>query len=73
MLNSMNTDPGSQAEYPARLDASLDDPLSRRLCLVKWLLVVPHVVVLIFLWIATTVLTIVAGVWILLPGPAPTL
>jgi len=41
MLNSMNTGPGSHATYPAPLDASLDEPLSPWLWLVKRLLVVP--------------------------------
>src|SRR5207342_1104177 len=49
----------------------LDKPLSRWLWLVKWLLVLPHIVVLIFLWIATTVLTIVAGFAIVITGRYP--
>jgi hypothetical protein len=57
--------------YPAHLDARLDEPLSRWLWLVKWLLVIPHVVVLVFLWIATTVLTVVAGFAILFTGRYP--
>ncbi|HVT76523.1 MAG TPA: DUF4389 domain-containing protein, partial [Acidimicrobiales bacterium] len=59
-----------QNPYPARLDARLDNP-GRWLWLVKWLLVIPHVVVLFFLWIAVTVLTIVAGVNILFTGRYP--
>jgi hypothetical protein len=58
------------ATYPARLDARLDRP-SRWLWLVKWLLVLPHVIVLAFLWLATTVLTLVAGVAILFTGRYP--
>jgi len=57
--------------YPAHLDARLDQPLSRWLWLVKWLLVIPHAVVLIFLWLATFVLTIVAGFAILFTGRYP--
>jgi hypothetical protein len=55
----------SDRAYPARLDGHLDPDVSRWKWLVKWLLVIPHVVVLFFLWLATTVLTIVAGFAIL--------
>ena len=57
--------------YPARLDARLDLPLSRWLWLVKWVLVIPHAVVLAFLWLAVIVLTFVAGVAILVSGVYP--
>lgn len=45
---------------PVRLSARLDDHLSRWLWLVKLLLALPHVVVLIALWIAFVVMTVVA-------------
>jgi Domain of unknown function (DUF4389) len=57
--------------YPARLDGRLDTKLSRWLWLVKWLLVIPHVIVLVFLWIAATILTVVAGFAILFTGRYP--
>ncbi|MGY1708830.1 DUF4389 domain-containing protein [Geodermatophilus sp. SYSU D00758] len=57
--------------YPVRVDAALDAPLSRWLWLVKWFLLIPHYVVLAFLWIAFTVLTVVAWVAILVTGRYP--
>jgi hypothetical protein len=58
--------------YPVRLDAQLDERhLSRWLWLVKVLLVIPHVVVLFFLWIAVFVLSVVAGFAILFTGRYP--
>ncbi len=36
-----------QPAYPARLDATLDPTTSRWLWLVKWVLVIPHIVVLV--------------------------
>jgi hypothetical protein len=53
------------------VDATLDQRLGRWLWLVKWLLVIPHLVVLAFLWIAFTVLTIVAFWAILFTGRYP--
>jgi Domain of unknown function (DUF4389) len=57
--------------YPARLDGRLDPSVSRWLWLVKWLLIIPHAVVLSFLWCAVTVLTIAAGVAIAFTGRYP--
>jgi hypothetical protein len=47
--------------YPVRVDASLDAP-SRGLWLVKWILVIPHYIVLAFMWLAFVVLSAVAMV-----------
>ena len=57
--------------YPVRVDASMDAPLSRWLWLVKWILLIPHYVVLAFLWIAFVVLTVVAWFAILITGRYP--
>jgi len=57
--------------YPARLDGQLDPSLNRWKWLIKWLLVIPHVVVLAFLWIAAVCLTFIAGFAILFSGRYP--
>ena len=57
--------------YPARLDGRLDPAVSRWLWLVKPILILPHVLVLAFLWAALIVLTAVAGVSILFTGRYP--
>jgi hypothetical protein len=57
--------------YPANLTATLSPNLSRGLWLVKWILAVPHWVILFFLWIAFLVTTIIAGFSILFTGRYP--
>lgn len=63
--------PAPSGSYPVRLEGSLDPGLSRWQWLVKWLLIIPHLVVLAFLWAAFAVLTVVAGVAILFTGRYP--
>ncbi|MEV0287057.1 MULTISPECIES: DUF4389 domain-containing protein [unclassified Kribbella] len=57
--------------YPVRVDGALDDRLNRWLWLVKWVLVIPHLFVLAFLWIAFAVLSFVAFFAILFTGRYP--
>jgi hypothetical protein len=59
-----------RAPYPVRVDATLERP-SRWLWLVKWLLLVPHYVVLAFLGLAFVVLSVVAFFAILITGRYP--
>jgi hypothetical protein len=61
----------SASVYPVRVDAELDRHLSRWLWLVKWVLVVPHSVVLAFLWLAFAALSIAAFFAILFTGRFP--
>ncbi len=58
-------------DYPLRIEGRLDADLSRWLWVVKWLLAIPHYVVLAFLWLAFFVLTVVAFFAILFTGRYP--
>ena len=57
--------------YPVLVEGHIDPNLSRWQWLVKWLLAIPHFVVLAFLWAAFVLLTVVAFFAILFTGRYP--
>jgi hypothetical protein len=59
------------ASYPVKIEAELDPDLSRWLWLVKWLLAIPHFIILSFLWIGFVVTTILAFFAIAFTGRYP--
>jgi hypothetical protein len=61
----------ASSTYPLQVDGALDGHLSRWLWLVKWVLAIPHFIVLAFLWLAFVVLTVVAFFAILFTGRYP--
>ena len=61
----------ADSTYPVSVEGELDPALGRWLWLVKWLLVIPHVIVLLFLWVAFILLTRAALFAILFKGRYP--
>ena len=57
--------------YPVRLEGGPTEPLSRWLWLVKWLLLIPHFICLIFLWLTLVLATIAAFFVLLFTGRYP--
>jgi len=58
-------------DHAVRLEASLDESLSRWLWLVKWLLALPHWFVLVFLWLGFALSTLASFVALLFTGRYP--
>lgn len=65
----MATEPSEAS--PVRLEGRLDPALSRWQWLIKWLLALPHYVILVFLWAAFVVLTVGAWFAIVFTGRYP--
>jgi hypothetical protein len=61
----------AEPPYPVALEGEIDPGLSRWQWLVKWILVIPHLVVLVVLWLAFVVLTTIALFAILFTGRYP--
>jgi hypothetical protein len=57
--------------YPVHVEGELAPDLSRWLWLVKWLLAIPHCLVLVFLWIAFVFVSVFAWFAILFTGRYP--
>lgn len=68
---STNAPTGAAPTHPVRVDATLEPGLSRGLWIVKWLLIIPHVIVLAFLWLGVILGTIVAFFAIAFTGRYP--
>lgn len=67
----VGAEPPAPPAYPLQLTGRVDAELSRGLWLVKWLLAIPHYIVLVFLWIALVVTTIFVFFAVLFTGRYP--
>ena len=57
--------------YPVNIKGEITEPLSRGLWLIKWFLLIPHIIILVFLWIAFCVVWIISLFAILFTGKYP--
>jgi hypothetical protein len=57
--------------HPIRIEGDLDERLSRWLWLIKWLLLIPHFIALVVLGLLFVVLTVIAGLAILVTARYP--
>lgn len=70
-LGTPAAEPLAEPSYPVQVEGALDGQPSRWLWLVKWILAIPHWLVLTVLWIAFVVLTVVAFFAILITARYP--
>ena len=63
--------PETRDPYPVHIDASPDPAASRGLWLIKWLLLIPHYILLALLWMAFLVVSVIAFFAILVTGRYP--
>ncbi|HEY9292706.1 MAG TPA: DUF4389 domain-containing protein, partial [Microlunatus sp.] len=61
----------NHTSYPLHITGELAPNLSRGLWLVKWLLAIPHYIILAFLWLAFMVVSVIALFAILFTGRYP--
>lgn len=57
--------------YPVSIKGDLEEPLSRWLWIVKWFLLIPHYIILVFLWVAFFLVWVIALFAILFTGRYP--
>ena len=62
---------GDAGEYPVTLEVDYDENLSRWQIFVKWLLAIPHYIVLVFLFVAVNITVFIAFFAILFTGRYP--
>jgi Domain of unknown function (DUF4389) len=62
---------GDSGQYPVTLEIDYDENLSRWMIFVKWLLAIPHLIVLLFVGLAASVAVVIAFFAILFTGRYP--